>query len=315
MTFRRVIQFLGVIAGLIATAVALMVAFTTKRMVAPARQSLWADPADMGMEFENVDFPAQDSVRLSGWFIPAAKAENRDGATVIFVHDWTWNRLGDAAADVLANLSGTTPVELLRLAHALHNEGFNILMYDQRNHGESAPHPPVTFGLSEANDFLGAVAYLRTRPEVDKTRIGAIGFSMGANAILYALPQTDQVGAAIAVQPMTIGTYAEGYAEDLLGMPSKFILPLVDAAYAAVSGVSLSALQPGFAAAGAGSTPVLFVQCKEDRWGSLEDADRLRAVTPVGEGPLYVDGDHRYQGYQYMIENPRIAVTFFERYF
>ena len=89
MTFRRVIQFLGVIAGLIATAVALMVAFITKRMVAPARQSLWADPADMGMEFENVDFPAQDSVRLSGWFIPAAKTENRDGATVIFVHDWT----------------------------------------------------------------------------------------------------------------------------------------------------------------------------------------------------------------------------------
>ena len=56
------------------------------------------------------------------------------------------------------------------------------------------------------------------------------------------------------------------------------------------------------------------MQCKEDRWGSLDDAERLCSVTPEGEGPLYVDGIHRYEGYQYLIENPRVAVTFFERY-
>lgn len=314
MTFRRVMKILGILMGLATAAAALVVAYFTKRMVAPARQPLWSNPADMGLEYEDAQFPALDSVRLSGWFIPAAKGENRNGAAVILVHDWTWNRLGDAAADVLANLSGTTPVELLRLTYALHYAGYHVLMYDQRNHGESAAHPPVTFGQSEANDLLGAIAYLQARPEVDRARIGAIGFSMGANAILYAMAQTDQLGAAIAVQPMTIGTYVKGYAEDLLGLPGRAVLPFVETAYSAVSGVTIGALQPGFAVAGAGQTPVLFVQCKEDRWGSLDDAERLCSVTPEGEGPLYVDGIHRYEGYQYLIENPRVAVTFFERY-
>lgn len=314
MTFQRVMKILGILVGLVTAAVALLIAYFTKRMVAPPRQPLWANPADMGLEYEDVQFPALDSVRLSGWFIPAAGNDSRKGATLILVHDWTWNRLGDAAADVLANLSGTTPVELLRLAYALHYEGYHVLMYDQRNHGESAAHPPVTFGQSEANDLLGAIACLQSRPEVDGSRIGAIGFSMGANAILYTIAQTDQLCAAIAVQPMTIGTYVKGYAEDLLGLPGRVVLPAVEMAYSAVSGVTIGALQPGFAVAGAGQTPVLFVQCKDDRWGSPDDADRLRSVTPKGEGPLYVDGTHTYEGYQYLIENPRIAVTFFERY-
>lgn len=314
MTLRRVLNLLGLVLGFAAGITVVVVAFFTRRMVAPARQSLWTTPAEMGMAYENVQFPAQDGVRLSGWFIPAARGTNRNGATLILAHDWMWNRLGDAAADLLANLSGTTPVELLRLAHALHFEGYHILMYDQRNHGESAAHPPVTFGQSEAHDLLGAIAYLHTRPEVEKSRVGVIGFSMGANAILYALPQTDQLGAAIAVQPTTADTYAEGYAQDLLGLPGKVVLPLVESAYSAFSGVRLAALQPAFAAAGAGETPVLFVQCKADRWGSMDDANRLRAATPEGEGPLYVDGVHRYQGFQYLIENPRIAVAFFEQY-
>jgi hypothetical protein len=59
---------------------------------------------------------------------------------------------------------------------------------------------------------------------------------------------------------------------------------------------------------------VLFIQGKQDPWGSMDDVNRLRMATPEGEGPLYVDGNHRYQGYQYLIENPRIAVAFFEQH-
>lgn len=314
MTFKRVMKLLSAVLGFVAGIITVLIAFFARRMIAPARQPLWTTPAEMGMAFENVNFPAHDSVRLSGWFLPASKAVDRHGATIILVHDWTWNRLGDAAADLMANLTGTTPIELLRLAHALHYEGFHVLMYDQRNHGESATHPPVTFGQSEANDLLGALAYLHTRSEVEKARIGVIGFSMGANAILYALPQTDQIAAALAVQPMTVSSFMQGYAHDLLGAPGQFVLPVIESIYSSISGVRLAGIQPSFAAAGAGNTPVLFLQCKGDRWGSLEDVNRLRVATPEGEGPLYLDGMHRHEGFQYLIENPRIAVTFFERY-
>ncbi len=314
MTFRRVMKLVGTLAGFVVGVAAVIVAYFTRRMVSPARQSLWTTPAEMGLAYENVNFPAQDSVRLSGWFGPAAETDRRDGATIVLVHDWTWNRLGDSAADLLADFSGTTPVELLRLAHALHHEGYHVLMYDQRNHGESAAHPPVTFGQSESSDLLGALAYLRGRADVDADKIGVIGFSMGANAVLYALPQTDGIAAAIAVQPSTASAYIDGFTHDLLGTPGRVLPPLLDSIYSSIGGVHLSGLKPAFAAAGAGETPVLFVQCRDDAWGSLDDVMMLRSATPAGEGPLLVDGAHRYEGYQYLIDNPQIAVAFFKQH-
>lgn len=314
MTFRRVTRLLMTLMGFLAGLLAVVVAFFSRRMIAPARQPLRSVPTDLGLPYENVQFPAVDGVRLSGWFIPAVKNSSRKGATIVLVHGWGWNRLGDAADDLMANLTGTTPIDLLRLAHALHYEGYHVLLFDLRNHGESASHPPVTFGLGEASDLVGALNYLQAQPNIDPARIGVIGFSMGGNAILYALPQTDLIKAAIAVQPSTASVFAERYAEDLLGPVSNVVLPLVEGIYGAVGGVRLGALQPAFAATAAGETPVLFIQSKQDQWGSVDDVRLMASATPNAEGPLYVDGAHHQQGYQYLIDNPKVAVAFFEQY-
>ena len=77
---------------------------------------------------------------------------------------------------------------------------------------------------------------------------------------LYTLPQTQELRAAIAVQPSTAAVFAEGYANDLLGPAAGLVRPLVETTYAAVTGVPLRALQPAFAASGADvsrPTPVL----------------------------------------------------------
>lgn len=314
MNLRRVLRLLSAIIGFIAGVTAVITALVVRRMIAPPRQMLWTSPAEMGMVYENVSFPALDGVRLAGWFIPAPKGSARGGATIILLHGWLWNRLGDAAAGLASNLAGTTPVELLRLAHSLHHEGFSILMFDLRNHGESAGKPPVTFGQTEADDLLGAIDYLKTRSDVNADRLAAIGFAMGGNAILYALPRTNALRAAVAVQPTTFEHFAAGYAQDMFGPVGRALLPLVEGAYQTISGVSLGALQPAFAAAGAGDTPVLFVQSKYDPWGSIDDVARMQLATPNGEGPLLVDGTHHYEGFQYLIENPRIAVTYLEQY-
>lgn len=90
--FRRVLRFLFLLAGVTVGLITAVAAFFARRMVAPPRQPLWATPADLGMAFEEVQFPAKDGVRLSGWFIPAGEQAN--GATLVFVHGWGWNRLG-----------------------------------------------------------------------------------------------------------------------------------------------------------------------------------------------------------------------------
>ncbi len=310
--FRRVMRWffllLGIVAGL-ATAVA---AFFARRLIHPPRQRLWGAPGDLGLAYEDIQFPAQDGIRLSGWFIPAKADSVRDGATVILLHGWPWNRLGLTADDIVSGLDGSKPVDLLRLALALHRDGYHLLMFDLRNHGESAAAEPVTFGWQEANDLLGALTYLNGRTEVNPNRIGAVGFSMGANAILYALPQTELIKAAVAVQPTSPNVYARRYGADILGPLGKAVTPLTELMYQAAGGLRFGAMQPAFPAAGAGQTPVLFVQGDGDRWGSPQDVAEMAARTPQAHGPLLTESVHRFDGYQYVIDHPETVTAFFE---
>ena len=64
-----------------------------------------------------------------------------------------------------------------------------MLLFDVRHHGESARgRKPLSYGPIEARDYIGAVNYLRSRPDVDGERIGAIGTSMGGNIVIYGTP-------------------------------------------------------------------------------------------------------------------------------
>ena len=311
--FRRVLRWLFILGGIVAGIIVTVAAVIAKRLISPLRQPLWGTPADLDMPYEDVTFPAADGVRLSGWLIPAPN-QTRRGATLIIVHGWGWNRLGEAATDPIATFTAASQVDLLQLAYSLHKDGFNLLMYDSRNHGESGEHPPMTFGKTEAQDVLGAVAYLQSRPEVAPSRIGAIGFSTGANAVLYALPQTDQIQAAVAVQPTTPAHFASRFAAHQFSPLDKAIVPLAELIYRQAGGQPFRAFHLGTAASQAGNTPVLYIQGLGDQWGSVDDVKQIAATTPAPSGPLLVEGSNRYSGYQYLIENPAIATAFFEQH-
>ena len=312
--FRRVLRWLFFCVGLmigIGTAVA---AIFARFMVNPPRQRLWATPTDLGIAYEDVQFPAEDGVRLSGWFIPAKSMQAEKG-TIILVHGWLWNRLGYAADDLLANLSGSQAVDMLRLAHALHQRGFHVLMFDWRNHGESARQTPVTFGMQESNDLLGAVKYVNDRAEVDSQHVGIIAFSTGANILLHTLPRTPLIQAAVAVQPTTISLFSQRFADDMFGLFSQPIMAIVRFLYRLAGGPALESLRPETAVVKGFSTPVLYIQGEGDNWGSLDDVVAMATVTVASEAPLFVETDNRSEGYHYVIDNPDVATTFFERHF
>ena len=313
--FRRVLGFLFKLVGFMAGVITAVSIFMVRMLIAPPRQRLWANPGDIGLDYDDVQFPAQDGIRLAGWFIPAQADSLRKGGTVVLVHGWPWNRLGDAADDMMANFTGATPVDLLRLAYGLHQEGFHVMMFDLRNHGESAAVPPVTVGLDEAKDVLGAVSYVASRPDVSAERIGVVGFSMGGNATLYALSQTDQIRAAVAVQPTTMRHFADRYGRYLFGPLSAPILMLTELLFKMNGGYDFASVRPANAASEAGNVPVLFVQGAGDEWGSVEDVEGIAALTPKASGPLVVETTHRYGGYQYVVDNPKILAAFFEQHF
>jgi uncharacterized protein len=308
--FYRAIRLVLALTGFVLGLAASLALFFARRMIAPPRERLWATPADAGLSYQDIQFPARDGVRLSGWFIPAA-GEGTHPA-VILVHGWPWNRLGTAAETLLDDLSGAWPVDLLRLVHALRHAGYHVLTFDLRNHGQSAAAPPVTFGLAEANDLLGALDFLCNQPQVDLGRIGAVGFSMGANTVLYTLPRSRHIKAAVAVQPVAVATFARRYGYDLVGTLSHLILPLTELIYRFAGGLQFSSLDPIFAASGSGNTPVLYVQGTGDRWGGSDYATQIATLTPGAGEPLLVESQHRFDGYQYVVDNPHVITEFFE---
>jgi fermentation-respiration switch protein FrsA (DUF1100 family) len=68
-----------------------------------------------------------------------------------------------------------------------------------RAHGDSSGDAWSSW-LSE-RDIMAAVAYLKSRPEVGNGRIGVLGFSAGASAVLHAAARTDDIAAVIADAP------------------------------------------------------------------------------------------------------------------
>ena len=314
-TFRRSLRWFFAITGFGLGLVTAVSAYIARMMIAPVRQQLWATPQRRGLTFENVQFPAQDGLRVSGWFIPAARENNKhEGATVLLIHGWQWNRLGFEGGTLFSNVTGSQPLDLLRIISDLNDAGFHVLTFDLRNHGESATAHPVTFGQSEAKDLLGAIDYLEDRDDVDSERIGALGFSIGANAILFALPQSNMIKAAIAVQPMTPAVFTKRITADLFGVLGPLINTLSSFFYQFIGGPRLAGILPAFAAGGSGNVPVLYLQGTGDKWGSLEDVSVMADMTPCTEQLLFVNSHHRIGGYSYILEHPAIAIQFFQEH-
>ncbi|MCB0006515.1 MAG: alpha/beta fold hydrolase [Anaerolineales bacterium] len=312
--FRRAIRLFLLITGILVGLITAVATLMARRMIRPPRLRLWADPLDVGMPFEDVQFPAMDGLRLSGWFIPANETANLAGATVVMVHGWPWNRLGHLVDDPMSRLIGEEAVDLLRLAHAYHHAGYNVFMFDLRNHGQSAEATPVSFGLAESEDLLGALSYLANRKDVDPQHIMVTGFSMGANATLFALPRTDLVRAAVLVQPTSAGHFSKNFAQHQFGPLSGPIYLMAELIYQQFGGIALDAIEPIFAATGAGETPLLFVQGDGDPWGSVGNVAAMAAATRQERDPLVAATSDRFGGYKYVIDNPQVALDFFEQH-
>jgi dienelactone hydrolase len=72
-----------------------------------------------------------------------------------------------------------------------------VLLFDRRGEGESDGDPNA-FGWSADKDIEAAVAYLQTRPDVDRDRIGGIGFSVGGETLLQTAAESPALKAVVA---------------------------------------------------------------------------------------------------------------------
>jgi pimeloyl-ACP methyl ester carboxylesterase len=278
----------------------------TKLMVVGQRQPLTRSPAHVGLAFEDVAFAAADGVPLKGWFVPAEGAG--PGPAVVFVHGWLWNRAG--------NVGGLVPfadrdVDFLTAVRAVHDAGMHVLLFDLSNHGRSGSRRPMTFGAWEARDLIGAMSYVRGRPEVDPVRVGVLGPSMGGNTALEAAPDIQPLPAMLLIQPNRAGTVISRFARDHLGPLGPQILHPTDWAYAMARAPRPSRANPAAAARQLTGTVLNYVQGTGDPWGTMADVEDMVAASPKVLPLVRYPSTGRYEGYAYIAEHADEVAAFF----
>jgi uncharacterized protein len=307
----RAMFALAVGLGMAAGRIGYPAAALTRMMITGARQPLWRTPSDVGLQAEDVVFPSDDGTTLHGWFIHRFEDDGTPAPAIVFVHGWPWNRLGNLAGQTL--LPDRT-VDFLVPAQALARAGCHVLLFDLRNHGQSDSSWPVTFGVHEARDFVGAVALLRKRPDVDRRRIGAIGYSMGGNTLLYGIPRCQPIRAAIAVQPTSALVFAPNLARALLGPAGPLLAKLAEPLHGAFGAPALAQIAPTRVAPHLGETHMLYIQGSGDTWGSLADVQAMVDATPNALPLVVAPSQERFGGYMYVNQHLDEIVGFFEEH-
>lgn len=132
--------------------------------IAPHNQPICCDtPADEGWAYETISFTSEDGNTLYGWYIPSGSK-----TAVILLHGHDGDR-----------------TQMLSRADMLARNGYGVLLYDLRGHGESVSKSR-SLGWEDVVDVEAAVAYLQQRDDVDPSKIGLVGFSLGGQIALRA---------------------------------------------------------------------------------------------------------------------------------
>ena len=176
-----------------------------------------ASPDDAGVPFEDVTFPAEDGLTISGWLISRTGSKT----AVVMIPGGANNRMNRI---IDPHQSGESQLKLMR---ALWERGHTLLVYDPRGTGRSEGDR-LSYGFLEAGDLLGALNFLDGRGFAAR-HVGVIGWSMGTTTALYALARVTYGG---LVADSAVGSFSNeeitNYVARVLSLPlalAKAVVP------------------------------------------------------------------------------------------
>jgi uncharacterized protein len=210
--------------------------------------------------YETVKFASRDpGIEIAGWWIP----KDLDAPAVILVHG-----LGGCK----------NAIDMLVPAGMLWRNGFNVLLIDLRDVGDSTfEDGRSTIGNEEYRDVLGAWDWLVNEKGFDPGKIGLFANSLGGATGLYAFSEEPRV-AALFLQS-TFGNLPQIIAAELTrnGYPA-LLAPAALVSGSVVSGANLFGHNPPDAIHKAGTRPVYIVHTRADTRIDVKQSEQLAAA-------------------------------------
>jgi dipeptidyl aminopeptidase/acylaminoacyl peptidase len=212
---------------------------------------------DPDIDAEAVVFNGRDGTSLSGWFVPgeAGKAP--------------WPCI------LLAYGYGGYKEQMAGYASMVQKAGFASLLFDMEGSGLRSGRP-VTLGYKERWDLMDAASYVRTRPDVDASRIGVLGVSMGAATALLAAELDPDLRAIVADSAYAnLPDMVMPGLSAFVGKSATWFAPLIVRAGEAMLGMRSTDIAPERSAARLGDRPVLVIHGDEDELTNPDSATRI----------------------------------------
>jgi uncharacterized protein len=241
--------------------IVIMLAGCIERMFFYPDAVTYTTPAQLGVRADDVQIVTADGSRLHGWFLPAV---GKAKGTVLHLH-------GNAA-----NVSNHLP-----LVAWLPARGYNVLMVDYRGFGRSQGKPSLD-GI--VDDAAAALEYLRTRTDIDQTRLIVLGQSIGGATALRLLAR-DAKGVRLAVIDSAFASY-RGVARDATAGG-----PLAPVA-AMTTGLLPGPEKDPITALKSINVPLIFVHGKRDSIIDAVNSERLHAAAAGSQHWTVPDAMH-----------------------
>ncbi len=259
-----------------------------------AKRSTLLEPRDAGLPEEDLSILTHDGLKLSAWFVPQRQSAR---GTVLYLHG-----VGDCKIGGVA------------LARLFYNHGFNVFLYDSRQHGESEGNF-CTYGYYEKRDVSTVIDYLEKRTDLRIGTIGIFGTSMGAAVALQAAAIDPRIRGVVAEASFTdLRTISVDYQRRIAKLPWHFLRNVAmsrSQKFARFKAREVSPLEDVKRL----TTPVLFVHGTEDEFIRVQYSKILFEHATGPKDILLIEGANHNDIWDVgRIVYERKIIDFFERY-
>lgn len=181
----RYLRIIGIIAGVLALGLVLIVGFIwgrlEQRYVFFPSDNVQSTPADAGLKYEDVFFNTDGGRQLHGWYVPGE--DEARNATWIWFH----------------GNGGNIGHRVDELAIFRYHIGVNMFIFDYQGYGRSQGEPTEQ---GTYRDARAALEYVVARPAVDPQKIVYFGRSLGA-AVAVELATEEPPAGMVLISPFS----------------------------------------------------------------------------------------------------------------